>query len=253
MLDDPRHPCPCCGYLVLDAKPPGTWLACPICAWTDAGDEEVVNSVSRRQAQINFMKHGAILPDLVEVVRPPGLDDQRLSAWKSLAERGEELKGEVLAAIEEAFGHLRHDGWRLYEAELEDNYGSESAITRTRAVDDYTRWQDIPEEGIAQCTMVLCYFEPVALRFHLPAFMTWALKNLKTSDSLSGDATIYALERSKLGPHTDSPEDPMALLDDAQRTAVALFLRFMAEHSEGYADEDAARRALDQYWHRYEP
>lgn len=30
-----NYTCPCCGYLTLDEKPPGTYDICSICFWED--------------------------------------------------------------------------------------------------------------------------------------------------------------------------------------------------------------------------
>ncbi|MBW7905417.1 MAG: hypothetical protein LC135_02880 [Phycisphaerae bacterium] len=30
-----KYPCPCCGLLTLDEKPPGTYDICPTCGWED--------------------------------------------------------------------------------------------------------------------------------------------------------------------------------------------------------------------------
>lgn len=62
----PKYVCPCCGYKTLDQEPPGTYLACPICFWEDAGVqhddpdyEGGANTVSLRQARKNFLEFGA--------------------------------------------------------------------------------------------------------------------------------------------------------------------------------------------------
>ncbi len=40
-------------------------------------------------------------------------------------------------------------------------------------------------------------------------------------------------------------------LTPEQRTAVCRFLRFMADYGDGFADEDAALRALEGHWGQF--
>ncbi len=34
-MSEARYACPCCGYLTLTEKPPGTFAICPVCFWED--------------------------------------------------------------------------------------------------------------------------------------------------------------------------------------------------------------------------
>lgn len=61
-----RFPCPCCGYLTMSERPPGTFAICPVCFWED--DEvqfrdpsyrEGANTVSLLEARENFRRLGA--------------------------------------------------------------------------------------------------------------------------------------------------------------------------------------------------
>lgn len=72
------YPCPCCKYLTLSEKPPGTFLICPVCYWED---DEIqfndplyeggANKESLKQARENFQKFGAISKEFVKNVRKP--------------------------------------------------------------------------------------------------------------------------------------------------------------------------------------
>ena len=161
----------------------------------------------------------------------------------------ETLRKEVWAAVENAFGELRHAGReRLYDAELADNYGMESCLTEELKDLTYERWSEIPGTVIARCHSALSFFDPQSFQFHLPAYMTWTLDNYLTSDSLSADMTIYSLLL-----YTEDEEvaarqlERFRIFDKAQREAIISFLRF-AELNDDYLDGHAARRALDNYW-----
>lgn len=71
-----KYTCPCCGYKTLTEPPPGTYDICPICYWEDDAvqfdDPDYaggVNTVSLRQAQINFLKSGASESKFLRIVR----------------------------------------------------------------------------------------------------------------------------------------------------------------------------------------
>ena len=157
--------------------------------------------------------------------------------------------GQLRARITKAFGHLRHDdAERLYDAELADDYGQETALTRRLHDLTYEQWSQIPDWAIAQAPSALSFLSPEAYRFHLPAYMVWTLENYDTSNSLSADMTIYSL---LVADHYDDVRAlklaRFELFDHAQRNAVVTFLRFAASHGE-YLDAQAAQRALDSYW-----
>ena len=69
-----EYPCPCCGQLTLEEKPPGTYLICRVCHWEDDpvqfDDPSYTggaNRVSLEQARENFRAFGVSDPDL----KPP--------------------------------------------------------------------------------------------------------------------------------------------------------------------------------------
>jgi len=71
-----KYTCPCCGYKTLTEPPPGTYDICPICCWEDDAvqfdDPDYAggaNTVSLRQAQINFLKSGASESKFLRIVR----------------------------------------------------------------------------------------------------------------------------------------------------------------------------------------
>lgn len=77
-----RFPCPCCGFLTLTEKPPGTFDVCPVCGWEDddlqAREPEFgggANRVSLQEARAHFRACGASEPRLVAHVRTPLPDE----------------------------------------------------------------------------------------------------------------------------------------------------------------------------------
>ncbi|MEZ6009898.1 MAG: CPCC family cysteine-rich protein [Planctomycetota bacterium] len=76
--DVPKFPCPCCGYLTLPEKPPGSLEICHVCFWQDDGvgflepsDAVGANAVSLEDARASFREWGACERRFVECVRPP--------------------------------------------------------------------------------------------------------------------------------------------------------------------------------------
>lgn len=72
------YACPCCGFLTLGEKPPGTFEICPVCRWEDDYAQFVhpdlaggANRVSLNQARRNFGEFGAKSEDSMKRVRPP--------------------------------------------------------------------------------------------------------------------------------------------------------------------------------------
>ena len=73
-----RYKCPCCSYLTLSEKPPGSFEICPVCGWED---DEIqyrdptykggANSVSLEEARRNYSLIGAIDNESRKSVRKP--------------------------------------------------------------------------------------------------------------------------------------------------------------------------------------
>ncbi len=79
---DKYYPCPCCGYLTITEKSPGTFEICPVCNWEDddvqynnIDFEGGANDESLRQARHNFKKFGSSSLRFIKQVRPPQPDE----------------------------------------------------------------------------------------------------------------------------------------------------------------------------------
>ena len=146
----------------------------------------------------------------------------------------------VVDRIGRAFSGVRlDDGVSLREADVLDDYGTEAERKKARGLDELQSWQMISEDLIAHYHWCLPFFDAKGMRFHLPAYMRFALRHYRTSDSSSIDSTIYALGRD---------DDRYSLLTAPQRAAVRHFLKFMAYNGGNHVDTDGARRALTDVW-----
>lgn len=222
------YPCPCCGYKTLNAKPPGTYLICPICCWEDDGDATHEwgyswggsNNVSLRQAQRNFIAFGACEREWLDYVRRPTASDVRSPDWQTIDTLAENALLALIEQITAAFdGVTREDGITLHEARALDDYAD---TKKAREIDYDRRWQDVPDEWLEKFDDVFPFFDPKGFRYYIPAYMIWCLKNYNTSNSNSLHSTIYALHYAKRYYRSH-----FRLLNEAQLQAVSKFLRFM--------------------------
>ena len=160
------------------------------------------------------------------------------------------VRDAVIRQIEIAFdGVDRKFGVSLHEACVIDDYGSKWEQMKARMTDTEWRWQDVPEADIARYFWILSFLDPIGFRYYMPAYMLFTLKNYLHTDSMSTDATIYSLGLSdSFREHT---MERFNLFTRPQSEATYAFPRFMANYSCGRADDDAARKALEQYWGRF--
>jgi hypothetical protein len=148
------------------------------------------------------------------------------------------VREEVIADIRNAFkGVHRNTGHTIEEAELMDG-GKETAgqLAEARARAKDREWSEVPPHVIETHFTGLSFLDADGLRYYLPAFMIWSLQNL-LSDSPTVDFTIYKLLY-----------DYREVFTQEQCRAICRFLRFMADHSDGQADETAATDALAAFW-----
>lgn len=241
--------CPCCGHRTFPSVPGGTWFLCPVCAWEDVAADEAAwsrtHGATLREAQRHYEAHGCCAPGWEEVVRAPTAQEAREAGWLTLDARQPMEREAALAAIEAAFGSLvRGDGMRIYEAELRDSYALEHPSFAGRKHDTYQRWQDIPDEAIANHYSVLSFFDPTSFRFHVAAYMRFALRH-PDWPSNSQEFVVYAL-MLKEGELEAWCREKFAVFDQAQARAVVRFLEYVRSY-ETYSARSATE-ALDAYW-----
>lgn len=156
---------------------------------------------------------------------------------------------ELVREIESSFKCVElGDGIGIFEAEAIDGCVSDIAREKERRKDQREHWESIPDEVIAQHYSVLSFMDQKGLRFHLPAYMRFAVRNFAISNSASVDAVIYALCKD---PKT--VEEEWVLFEDRQKATVASFLKFMIlEAGDQFVDSAQASLAYEGTWSKYE-
>lgn len=151
----------------------------------------------------------------------------------------------IVESIRKAFHGVKLDGGvTLAQARLMDQFGR-GDVASAMASAGLSDWTAVSDDEISD-SPVLSFLDAKGLRFHLPAFMSWTLRNYDRSGSGSVTFTIYAFLRP--------PDDEVFnLLDKAQRGVICQFLRFFAQVWE-YGDAHSAQIALSRRgWDRYCP
>ena len=82
---------------------------------------------------------------------------------------------------------FREGGVSLHEAQVIDDYGSDSQRRKARARDTEKHWTDVPEKDIEDHYSVLSFLDPIGYRYYLPAYIVWDLRHHEHSQSLSVD------------------------------------------------------------------
>jgi hypothetical protein len=158
---------------------------------------------------------------------------------------------EVGNTIKNAFKPvLLGNGIGLYEAEAIDNYKGqdEIAVARKKDRNEWKKWGDIPENVIKTFYSALCFVDKEGMRFLLPAYMLFAVKNYDKSDSASVDSVMYALDRG-----LDAFGGDESFLSQEQKEAIISFLKFMViEAGDDLVDAAAASRAYEIHWAKYD-
>ncbi|MCW8129723.1 MAG: hypothetical protein KIS92_05155 [Planctomycetota bacterium] len=145
----------------------------------------------------------------------------------------------VIERIGRAFSDVRlEDGVSIRESRVIDDYGTLSERKKARARDTWVIWMDVPDDIIERHHVALCFMDDKGLRFHLPAYMRFAIRHFKTSDAKSVMAAVYRLDRL---------DDPRRFLTFHQRAAIRRFLKFMAHNGGEFVDVVVAKKAWKKW------
>lgn len=158
-------------------------------------------------------------------------------------------KEELISEIRSAFDGVTLDGGvSLDEARIMDNYGREgpreplAQIPGNKITHD---WSRISSEVLGNFDCV-AFLDEKGLRYYLPAFLLHILENYDPSSMM----TIGTL--SALYPKNETQESNLSALDDQQRKAIALFMRFLPEIVELWGEDvPKVQRAYTKYWSKY--
>ena len=160
---------------------------------------------------------------------------------------------ELICLIERAFdGVPQPEDITLHVAEAHDDYDYEHDQEHRK--EDYVgRWQDVPQEHIKKCQSALCFVNKIGMRFYLPTYMTWYLRNFDDNDEVWSDNTLYSLDNHDNDPElAEDHKDRFSLFTPEQLKACALFIKFCANDPTGSTDTDFAQKKYERYWAKYE-
>jgi len=158
---------------------------------------------------------------------------------------------QLLELIHNAFHDVRLGaGISISQARVIDDRGSTKEEEEARSSDKEESWTEIPDEKVEWFNDTLSFMDAKGLRFYLPAFMSYALRN-PHSTSFAVDAPIYALWHERGG--IEYREKMFSVLNQRQKEAIYAFLLYCSVHEECNYDTNAAREAIAKYWYRYTP
>ena len=168
--------------------------------------------------------------------RARGLEEANLYSVPA-EDRLREAK-EVSAEIEKAFLGVKLGlGVGLFEGQAIDDFESEEERGRKRARDEKEDWRRIESKHLNACHSSLSFFDPLGMRFHLPAFICCELRG---EYRMGLDISLSNLD--------DWQRSKFSLLSPAQKVAVANFLEFLSEDVDSDFSRPAIERDLIEFW-----
>lgn len=159
---------------------------------------------------------------------------------------------ELINLVGKAFdGAPQPEGLSLHVAEGHDSYDYDYD-SEHRQKDYFGRWQSIPASHIEECQSALSFVDKIGMRFYLPAYMVWYLKNFG-GDKVGSDHTLYALDNHPGEPRlAEYQKKRFALFTAEQLNACAQFVKFCASDKSDNADAEFAQKLYARYWTNFE-
>ncbi|MDJ0598298.1 MAG: CPCC family cysteine-rich protein [Crocosphaera sp.] len=252
--------CPCCGYKSLEEEPPGTYLVCPICFWTD--DESTKDIHDLRLAQLNFVNLGASDSRWLKDVRRPTKEEIRDSQWELLDKQIEEKGIEIKKKVFHAFSNIHKNNgvsldeaneiWRIIDYaynfavfDLEAN----QLLAEVRAKDIEYEWREIPKPTLEKCSnyilFVSHYLDPIGWQYYIPAYMVWSIDQyiepkinyFESVLKLLLEKNHYVLDYDLKIIHSVSIDQYLAILLSEQLSTIRLFLQFVLDYATLWEDD----------------
>ncbi|NQU49751.1 MAG: hypothetical protein HQ519_13955 [Planctomycetes bacterium] len=148
---------------------------------------------------------------------------------------------EILGQIDQAFAGVRlEDGISLNMTEYYDSGGCRPEYEVKAKDDEREDWSSIPDQTLEQFTVTFSFTDLKGFRFYVPAYMKWAIRNHRTSDSIIADFTIYAIDPAHYLFKETSFVD---WFSDEQVAVMVRFLEFGIQ-SDGWLDGKVAKSNL---------
>ena len=142
----------------------------------------------------------------------------------------------LIERIAEAFsGITLGDGVGLQQAQGLDDHENAATCAAYRESDEKEDWRKIASADLNRCNSSLSFFDPIGMRFHLPAYMTAELRGKYDFG--------MAFCLTQMGDY-----DRYSRLDPIQRQVVRQFLLFLLDDPEYEFERPHIEQALADYW-----
>ena len=157
----------------------------------------------------------------------------------------EESLSDTINEITSAFKDVsRNGGVSLHQTRVLDDCGSDAELEEAGKKDTDISWQDVPNSAIEKPDLSLCFLDPIGLRYYLPAYMIWELKQFSGAEWVDCNTHgsvhfILTIDKSNF-----------VMLTPKQSRAVCKFLQFYVEYGDEY-EQNEARQTLKQYWGKF--
>jgi len=149
----------------------------------------------------------------------------------------------LIRRIREAFaGGKLGGGISLNMTEYYDSYQCATEYLERAKHDERDDWQRIPDATLEEFMGTFSFTDVEGFRFYLPAYMIWTIRHHRTSNSVIGDYTIYALD---VNHHVFAKVGFLNAFTTAQIACIVDFLDYCIGHR-GTCDALVARRNLEK-------
>ncbi|MEM1206242.1 MAG: DUF6714 family protein [Acidobacteriota bacterium] len=149
---------------------------------------------------------------------------------------------DTIRLIEAAFeGVTLGSGVSLRETDVLDSYGGDEERAAARQRDELTDWRRIPDGDIDRRDYALCFMDEESLRFHLPAYMRFALRRHLDTELSAPNSTLYQL------CDPECVQRLVAFFTDRQVEAVRAFLITCLDIGDDYLDVSGVPSALPRW------
>lgn len=154
------------------------------------------------------------------------------------------VESELIDQIHRAFSGVKlEDGVSLNMTEYFDSGGLMPQYELDAKGDEREEWAAIPDETLEQFTVTFSFTDLKGYRFYIPAYMSWFIRNHRTSNSILVEKPIYAIDP------TSYQFDKIPFLDWFTGDQIAVmkkFLEYAAADDDEWARENLAKIASAQ-------